>query len=448
MEAVMSVKAKNLSVIIPVAIIVFFVIQTSAFGAVKLLDYSKEILFVKDTLDKLVVFNTTLDNAKIAYTKNKEVDFKTYSDSNGTLKSRLEAAATAAKNINIPTETSFTLGDMPDLMPLLEQETSVRHQRFSDVLLSLERGRVNINSLEKLKSEMEENMAILQANKKSLVVLAQAFLDAAKLNPFPELKPLFELNWFDIEVSFKPAIAKVENVYKSKIKEIRIALEDHKNGYRNFSHNMETYLELDRKAIEQEKSKLTVNQESIQKQMEKYQQESDRIKKEQDRLIAIQNALALDWQNLESRQNDFSHTVDSFNSSFSRLNKLERKIKKDKYSFCPNKKTFNKCNHNEEKKRWVDRHNGWISDYNNKAKRIEKKSKSLKSSKKSIEQDIASYNKEVNKFQSAQKIFERDIKAWEELGVVLRDKFAKAWELNAAISNNESLLSQLLALKE
>lgn len=427
---------------------VFFVMQASAFGAVKLLDYSKEILFVKDTLDKLEVFNTTLQNAKIAYSKNNEVDFRTYSDSNGSLKSRLEAAASAANKINIPTDTSFTLGNMPDLVPLLDQEISVRHESFVGVLSSLQKGKANIDSLEKLKSKLEENLSILEANEKTLVVLAQAFLEAAKVNPLPELKPLFELNWFDIEVSLKPAVAKVKNVYKSKIKEVTNALEEHRKGYRNFTHNMETYLALDREAIEQEIRKLTDNQGSIQEQMEKYQHENNRLKKEQDRLVAIQKALVLDSQNLESRQGDFSRKVESFNSSLSSLNKLEKKIKRDKYSFCPNKKTFDNCNHNEEKKRWVDRHNGWISKYNRKAKDIEKKSKSLDSIKKSIEQDIATYNKEGNKFQSAQKKFEKEIKLWEEQGDVLSDKFAKAWELNSAKSNNENLLSQLLALKE
>jgi len=343
----------------------------------------------------------------------------------GSLLSKLNNVEAAISQIKFPTPPKSSQVSVEQFS---SQANEKRRVAISQLVKNSQDLAEHVRALEELNLALGEAKKTQTAVRKSSKELSDAFKSAAQYSTFPQLYNLFGFSWLEMEQNLIPAINRIGRALTKKQEQLTKELNLQRNLNENLKSNLNLILDGEEQDLMKKQAELESDFKSIQEESESLQ---DKIRMHDNLIDQIRDqsdTLQKKQQTLSNQEKSFNSAVDKYNRGVSNLKSQERKIKKFKYTTCPNKKAFNVCNHTQQKNAYVNKRNGMVSRYNKSSKRLGNESSSVKRLKTKLEQNFSAFNKEAEEFSMSQ---EKLKELSEEINLIqekLKNEFIEIFE--------------------
>ncbi len=147
----------------------------------------------------------------------------------------------------------------------------------------------------------------------------------------------------------------------------------------------------------------------------KYQSEATRLQAEQQRLLEEQKRLNSELDRLKKQEVSINGEIEAVNREVASLKRLRTKIEKFRYTYCPNGKTFENCNHVEQKRRYINERNAMVDEYNRRARALANRSNNLKGRINRHKSESQRFNSDAARFKQEADQFKKDIESLNKL---------------------------------
>ncbi|GAA0891915.1 hypothetical protein GCM10009122_15940 [Fulvivirga kasyanovii] len=264
---------------------------------------------------------------------------------------------------------------------------------------------------------------------------------------YTELSNIFGFEALELETKLHPKVAHIRNALNNKLKEITKLLNKEQTSIGNLQNNTKLIVIAESEALNIRKNELDSVQQKLIEEGDEFQERAEKNDEKGGNLKKVEDELIEQQKDLQRIQKDLQKQIDSYNSDVRRLSQKERSINKMKYTGCPNGKSFNNCDHTNQKNSYVKKRNVAVKSYNDLARRTESKAKSINSRQGDFKNKFDSWNSRYSKFEEDaikwQKENENLIAEQNNLIERTRDYFMQNWDIGGKIEENNLDLERI-----
>ncbi len=351
--------------------------------------------------------------------------------------------------VNIAKKKSETLTriDLDRNYPINDRE--LRRFKLNKNTMILVKGVADLESLIQSKSTLDDLNARLDKAVFFMSFVADLIAEASSYIPNHVLRTIFTSEWYDIKTQYIPSVQRIQN-------DVVDITNRNKAGVTELSRKITEEIDFLLPLLKKEQSEIS-------EERNQYKLELEELKRMDDSRDRIMDEIVQNRKKLSSNSVTISRLNDAIRTNSAIIQKqnniipqLESEIwalsarLSDSYSFCPNKRTYNNCNHTKEKKRWDKRQR----DYNDKRSAVVSKvskAKNLLSRKKNenkkLEARISKLEDENSSIRSKIRLDERRHKQLKEKADEKRQElWGRLWEskstaiYDSSVGNVDALL--------
>ena len=359
---------------------------------------------LKDHLDNFLYLKERLDAVLEAYENGEEVELP-FPESNyyddKTVKETLVQVRDYLRGLKVPKAEDYGFPAFPELSSLSSTDLEHKHMALTEAVEYVRHYEAYFVHLEALDEELalinDRAATVRKAMREMARVLAELWQLAAG-TPFGNM---LGFEWFELEEGALPnAVSDIVTLSSKHQKNVKSLLLKSKTELSNLSGNLMNFLAheaelLQKREVELIKMKNELGSviDSFPNQMVEHLAESSKLEKIQNEIQSKREAYAKRAASLEVEIQAYNKALETY--------EVKRKAYNNyRYTLCPNKNSFEKCDHNELKNQYIEKKNKKAKEINSLGDKLENENKSIDQKNDALETEGAILLKQFEEFNS------------------------------------------------